>query len=48
MSSCTSFYEPMRQFYDLDGLWGDAPKAQLPETYAKLAGQFQIASEPYA
>jgi ribosome-associated protein len=34
------FYEPVRQFYDLDGLWGDAPRVQLPEPYAKLAGQF--------
>ena len=34
------FYEPVRQYYDLEGLWGDAPRAQLPEPYAKLAGQF--------
>jgi ribosome-associated protein len=33
------FYEPVREFYDLEGLWGDAPRAQLPEPYAKLAGQ---------
>ena len=42
------FYEPVRQFYDLDGLWSHAPRAQLPETVAQLAGQFQIANEPYA
>jgi ribosome-associated protein len=42
------FYEPVRQFYDLDGLWGHAPRARLPETVAQLAGQFQIANEPYA
>ena len=42
------FYEPIREFYDLDGLWGDAPKAQLPDSYAKLAGQFQIASEQHS
>jgi ribosome-associated protein len=42
------FYEPVRKFYDLDGLWGHAPRAQLPETVAQLAGQFQIANEPYA
>jgi ribosome-associated protein len=42
------FYEPVRQFYDLDGLWGHAPRAPLPETVAQLAGQFQIANEPYA
>ncbi|HEY7555302.1 MAG TPA: ribosome silencing factor [Candidatus Binatia bacterium] len=34
------FYGPVREFYDLDGLWGDAPRAELPEPYAKLAGQF--------
>jgi ribosome-associated protein len=39
------FYEPVREFYDLDGLWGDAPKAKLPEPYANLVGQFQIANE---
>ena len=40
------FYQPAREFYDLDGLWGDAPKARLPDAYAKLAAQFQIADEP--
>ena len=39
------FYEPVREFYDLDGLWGDAPKAKLPERFAKLIGQYQIANE---
>lgn len=39
------FYEPVREFYDLDGLWGHAPKAALPEPYAKLVEQFQIAHE---
>ena len=34
------FYEPAREFFDLDGLWGDAPRMELPEPYAKLAGQF--------
>lgn len=34
------FFEPVREFYDLDGLWGDAPRAQLPEQFAKLGGQF--------
>jgi ribosome-associated protein len=37
------FYEPVRQFYDLDGLWGDAPRAELPEPYSSLVGQFQTA-----
>jgi ribosome-associated protein len=39
------FYEPVRQFYDLDGLWGHAPKANLPESYTKLIKQFQLESE---
>jgi ribosome-associated protein len=34
------FYEPVREFYDLEALWGDAPRAELPEPYARLAGQF--------
>jgi ribosome-associated protein len=37
------FYEPARQFYDLDGLWGDAPRVELPEPYSSLVGQFQTA-----
>lgn len=37
------FYEPVRAFYDLDGLWGHAPRAKLPDSYAKLIEQFQIA-----
>ena len=37
------FYEPVRQFYDLDGLWGDAPRVELPEPYSSLVGQFQTA-----
>lgn len=40
------FYEPVREFYDLDGLWGHAPRVALPEPYAKLVGHFQLAGEP--
>ena len=40
------FYEPVREFYDLDGLWGHAPKATLPEPIAELVGQFTVANEP--
>ena len=39
------FYEPVREFYDLDGLWGHAPRAALPDAYAKLIEQFQIGNE---
>jgi ribosome-associated protein len=42
------FYEPVREFYDLDGLWGQAPKAKLPEPVAQLVDQFQIGNEPLA
>jgi ribosome-associated protein len=42
------FYEPVRGFYDLDGLWSHAPKAELPESFAKLVDQFQIANESSA
>lgn len=39
------FYHPVREFYDLDGLWGHAPRANLPEAYASLVEQFQIAEQ---
>jgi ribosome-associated protein len=42
------FYEPVREFYDLDGLWGQAPKAKLPEPVAKLVDQFHIGNETLA
>ena len=38
------FYEPVREFYDLEGLWGDAPRVDLPEPYFTLAEQFQTAN----
>ena len=41
------FYQPVREFYDLDGLWADAPKVQLPEPYSTLVHQFQIAAEQH-
>jgi ribosome-associated protein len=25
------FHEPVRRFYDLEGLWSDAPRLELPE-----------------
>ena len=39
------FYQPVRRFYDLDGLWGHAPHAKLPDSYVKLIEQFKIADE---
>lgn len=34
------FYEPVRRFYDLDGLWAVATAVELPEPYASVAKQF--------
>lgn len=31
------FQETVRQFYDLDGLWSDAPEVPLPEELAQAA-----------
>jgi ribosome-associated protein len=39
------FYQPVREFYDLDGLWGHAPRVALPEPYSTLAVQFQTAAD---
>ena len=40
------FYEPVREFYDLEGLWGHAPRVELPEPYSTLVDQFQAAEHP--
>jgi ribosome-associated protein len=39
------FYEPVRAFYDLDGLWDQAPRVKLPEPYSTLVSQFQFTSK---
>jgi ribosome-associated protein len=41
------FYQPVREFYDLEGLWIDAPRVELPEPYASLAHQFRIRDEQH-
>ncbi len=44
------FHEPVRRFYDLDGLWAGAAAVELPEPYATLAAQFtgeESAQEPW-
>ncbi len=41
------FYQPVREFYDLEGLWADAPRVELPEPYATLASQFRIRGEQH-
>lgn len=27
------FHEPVRDYYDLDGLWSEAPEVEIPEEY---------------
>jgi len=39
------FYQPVREFYDLEGLWSHAPRVELPEPYSALASQFRIRTE---
>lgn len=41
------FYQPVREFYDLEGLWGHAPRIELPEPYSTLVEQFRIRSEEH-
>lgn len=38
------FYQPLREFYDLEGLWADAPRVELPEPYATLVNQFRLSN----
>lgn len=42
------FYQPVREFYDLEGLWNHAPRVELPEPYSTLANQFRIKTEELA
>jgi len=35
------FYEPMREFYDLEGLWVDAPRIETP-ALKMAAGQSRV------
>ena len=39
------FYRPVREFYDLEGLWGHAPRVELPEPYSTLVKQFRLGDE---
>jgi ribosome-associated protein len=38
------FYETVRDFYNLEGLWVQAPKRTLPEPYYSQAQQLKIAT----
>jgi len=39
------FYEPVREFYDLDRLWDRAPRVELPEPYGAQARDLRLANE---
>jgi ribosome-associated protein len=41
------FYQPVREFYDLDGLWADAARVELPEPYSTLVNQFRFVAEQH-
>lgn len=36
------FYQPVREFYDLEGLWSHATRVELPEPYSTLVNQFRL------
>jgi ribosome-associated protein len=38
------FYETVREFYDLEGLWIQAPRCSLPEPYFSQAQHLRIAN----
>lgn len=38
------FYEPVREFYDLDRLWARAPRVELPEPYGAQARDLRLAN----
>jgi len=37
------FYEPVREFYDLERLWSQAPHVTLPEPYRSQARELRLA-----
>ena len=39
------FFEPVREFYDLERLWARAPRVRLPEPYRSQADDLHLASE---
>jgi ribosome-associated protein len=39
------FYEPLREFYDLERLWGRAPRVRLPEPYSSQVRDLHLANE---
>jgi ribosome-associated protein len=41
------FYQPIRNFYDLESLWMKAPRVRLPEPYFSQARSFVTGTEGY-
>ncbi|MBI2962212.1 MAG: ribosome silencing factor [Deltaproteobacteria bacterium] len=41
------FYQPIRAFYDLEGLWRKALRVRLPEPYYSQARSFVTGTEGY-
>ena len=41
------FYQPIRAFYDLEGLWMKAPRVELPEPYLTQARSLVTGTEGY-
>lgn len=39
------FYEPVREFYDLERLWAKADRVLLPEPYERQAKELRLAGE---
>ncbi len=38
------FFEPVRQFYDLERLWAKAPRVRLPKPYADQVRELSLAA----
>ncbi len=38
------FFQPVREYYDLERLWGHAPRLALPEPYRSQARDLRLAS----
>ena len=39
------FYEPVREYYDLERLWAHAPRLMLPEPYRSQAEEYRLVAE---
>ncbi len=39
------FYEPVREFYDLERLWARAPRVKLPEPYRSQVEDLRLGGE---